>query len=107
MEPYDLLPRAQKDFVDLATYASEYNDAARDLITDTLFDCFELLAEYPQIGRSREGLAPGLRSFPVNRLKVTVFYFPTTDATGPPLIARILRQERDISPEMFESAGDK
>ena len=73
MDPYDLLPQAQKDFVDLAAYASEYNDAARDLLTDTLFDCFEL---------------------------------PTTDATGPPLIARILRQERDISPEMFSGEAE-
>ena len=101
MRSYDLLPSTRVDILALAEYASEYSDRARDLLTDTLFDCFERLFDFPELGRDRNELAPGLRSFPVNRLKVTVFYFATAEGRDRVLIARVLRQERDVGPSTF------
>ena len=101
MRSYDLLPRAREDILDLAASASAYTDEARDLLTDTLFDGFERLSDFPDLGRDRSELAPGLRSFPINRLKVTVFYFTTAEGRDRVLIARVLRQERDVGPGAF------
>ncbi len=105
MRGYDLLRPAQLDILDLAEYAGEYSNRARDTLTDTLFDAFDQIVDFPEMGRDRGELAEGLRSFPLNRLKVTVFYFPMPRGQDRMLIARVLRQEREIDPEMF-SGGE-
>ncbi len=101
MRAYDLLPAAYADVLDLASFASEYSDAARDAITDGLFDAFERIAAFPGLGRDRSDLAPGLRSFPVNRLRATVFYVETPGSGDAVLIVRVLRQERHVDPDAF------
>lgn len=99
MRAFDLSPAAVDDVLALAAFASEYSDAARDALTDGLFDAFERIAAFPGLGRDRGDLAPGLRSFPVNRLRATVFY----DAApgGRLQVVRVLRQERHIDPDAF------
>ncbi len=103
---FDLLRPAQLDILDLAEYAGEYSDRARDVLTDTLFDQFERLAEFPHLGRDRSEFAAGLRSLPVNRLRVTIYYFATPEDPDRVLIARVLRQERDVGPEAFGGGED-
>ena len=98
-----MLPSAREDILNLAEYASEYSDKARDLLTDTLFDSFDRLSDFPELGRDRSELAPGLRSFSINRLKVTVFYFTAAGGRDRVLIARVLRQERDVGSSAFTS----
>jgi toxin ParE1/3/4 len=59
--------RAQQDLDeiwDYVYYASNSADVARKLV-QTIASRFSLLASYPHIGRAREDLRPGLRSFPV------------------------------------------
>ena len=41
------------------------NEPAADRLTGTLKERFFLLSDYPYLGRSREDLRPGLRSYPV------------------------------------------
>lgn len=101
MRAYDLLPAAVTDILDLAAFASEYSDRARDTITDGLFDAFERIAAFPSLGRNRSDLAPGLRSFPVNRLRATVFYVETPEGRDAVLVVRVLRQERHVDPDAF------
>ncbi len=102
MRAFDLLPAALDDVLSLAAFASEYSDAARDTLTDGLFDAFERIADFPGLGRDRSTLAPGLRSFPVNRLRATVFYTETPGTDGAILIVRVLRQERHVDPDAFQ-----
>lgn len=98
---FDLLPAAVDDVLDLAAFASEYSDAARDALTDGLFDAVERIAAFPHLGRDRDDLAPGLQSFPVNRLRATLFYVATPDDRGAVQIVRVLRQERHVDPDAF------
>lgn len=101
MRAVDLLPEALADVLALAEFASEYSDAARDAYTDGSFDAFERLAAFPGLGRDRSDLAPGLRSFPVNRLRATVFYAEARGSVDAILIVRVLRQERHVDPDAF------
>lgn len=94
-------PQALEDIKEHFEYRKDYSDKAASRFAEHLITIISQFAHFGELGRSREELATGLRSFPVNRLKVTVFYFPSPHTTGLPLIARVLRQERDISPEMF------
>jgi toxin ParE1/3/4 len=59
---------------------------------DFLNDKFQLLASAPEIGRLREELAPGFRSFPVG--SNVVFCRPIRDGVE---IVRGLHGSRDIS----------
>ncbi len=98
---YDLLPGARDDLLHLADYASEYSDQARDVLTDALVDCFEALGDFPEMGRNREDLKPNLRSFPLQRLRVTVYYLTSDAKPNRVLIARLLRHRRDVQPRDF------
>ena len=59
----------------------------------TIWDTCTLLSRAPLIGRSREELAPDLRSFPVGNH--VIFYRPTTAGIE---VVRILGGVRDIPP---------
>ncbi|WP_420454071.1 type II toxin-antitoxin system RelE/ParE family toxin [Rubrivirga sp.] len=99
MSGYRVLPAAYDDLLDLVEHASDYSERARDALTDTLIECFERLSAFPNLGRARSDLDPRVRSFPVNRLRVTVYYFAPGEDVGELLIARVLRQGRDVSGE--------
>ena len=99
MTGYYVLPAAYDDLFDLVEYASSYDDDARDRLTDALIACFERLREFPALGRPREDLGPLVRSFPVNRLRVTVYYLVGNDPSEGVLIARVLRHERSVTRE--------
>ena len=103
MRRYDLSPRARHDILALAEHASRYDDTARDVLTDALVDCFERLAEFPGLGRKRPALRPGLRSVPLRRLRVTVFYEPTPDAADRVRIVRVLHQSQNTTANSFGS----
>ena len=99
---YDLLQAASDDILDLLAYVASYSDEASDRFVDALTDVFEKLAELPGMGRDRSYLVPGLRSFSVNALRVTVFYRETARASDRIEIARVLRQEREVTAAAFE-----
>ena len=78
----------------LFDYARTYSEAYEARFADALVECFERLAEYPYSGRARPELVPELRSTPVPRLKVMVYYFPAAEGRDRVRIVRVLRQER-------------
>ena len=106
MRRYDLLPPAQNDVLDLLAYVGDYSDSASDRFIDALFDRFEHPAEFPHLGRDRGEFADGLRSFPVKPLRVTIYYYVAQEGPDRVLIARVLRQERNVGPEAFGGGED-
>jgi toxin ParE1/3/4 len=88
-------PAAEADLFDIALHIAEDSLAASERFLDSFNDKFKLLASAPEIGRLREELAPGLRSFPVG--SYVVFYQPIKDGVE---IVRVLHGSRDI-PSLF------
>lgn len=60
-------PRARVDIDDLWTYIADDSEVQADSFVDRLTAKFELLASRPEVGRSRNDLITGLRSFPFDR----------------------------------------
>jgi toxin ParE1/3/4 len=86
-------PRAADDLVEIWVYIAEDDVARADALIDDVDAKFHLLAEQPMLGRSREELAPGLRSLPLDRY--VIFYEVIPDGVA---IVRVLHGARDLGP---------
>ena len=84
-------PRAQDDTTDIWCYIAEDSEIQADAFVDRLDAKLQLLAAQPALGRRREELAPGLRSFPMGRY--VIFYEVIMDGIA---VARILHSARDL-----------
>ncbi len=89
------LPEAQADLHQIWDYIAEGDVDAATRFVDLAEEKCSLLARSPDIGRVRDELAPGLRSFPVG--KYVIFY---GRAKGGIEIVRVLSSWRDI-PALF------
>ena len=65
MTAYRLTARARRDILRIWTYIAEDSETAADRFADLLIQHFQLLGANPHIGRRRDELRPGYRSFPV------------------------------------------
>lgn len=84
-------PRAKADLAEIWRYIAIDSDAVADTFIATLHAKFQVIANSPNIGRARDALAVGVRSFPVGRY--VVFYRVLSDAV---VIIRVLHSARDI-----------
>lgn len=91
--PHLRSPQADSDLDDIWLYiASESGSVdVADRVIDSIVGRFLLLARYPRIGRSRDELRTGLRSFPVG--DYVVFYRISGEYV---VILRVLHGRRDI-----------
>ena len=85
-----LQPRAKADLSDILQFIAEDSDDQADAFIDLIDQKFQLLAQQSGLGRRREELAEGLRSFPVGRY--VIFYLPIS---GGVQIVRVLHGGRD------------
>ena len=60
-----LQPRAKADLAEIWEFIADDSDAHADAFIDLIDQKFQVLAHQPGIGRRRDELADGLRSFPV------------------------------------------
>jgi toxin ParE1/3/4 len=97
----ELTDLADQDIFEVSVYIAQNRglEVAQGFI-DTINDKFLLLAGSPGLGRSREELAPGLRSFTVG--KYVIFY---RLISGGILVVRVLHGARDIT-SIFEVEQD-
>lgn len=102
MRRYDVHERAIGDILDLSEYISDYSEKAGDALIDDVFTCFEQLSEFPHLGRERRELGVELRSFALNRRRLTIFYYAQPEQRHRVLIARVLRQERSAGDVAFD-----
>jgi len=84
-------PLAETDIVEIWDYIADDSHAAADRWVDRVDEQFSLLATQAMIGRSRDELAPGIRSFPVGRY--VIFYVPLDDGID---VVRVLHSARDV-----------
>ena len=84
-------PLAETDVLEIWDYIADDSLAAADRWLDRLDEKFRLLATQPMMGRARDELAPGVRSFPIGRY--VVFYVPLDDGID---VVRVLHGVRDI-----------
>ena len=96
MKQYRVSDAARADLDEIWLYIAQDDPDAADGFIQTLVSRFPRLASMPSLGRSREELSAGLRSFPVQ--KYVIFYRPREDRVE---IVRVLSGARDLPP-LFE-----
>lgn len=87
---------AKRDLKDIWKYIAADNAEAADGLLDHLESTALLLARSPLLGRSRDGLVAGMRSFPVGTY--VIFYLPIKNGIT---IVRVLSGYRDLD-SLFE-----
>ncbi|SRR6266446_2862851 len=87
---------AHWDLVQIATGVGGEDPAAADRLLDMIEEKCRLLAQFPEMGRKREELAPALRSFPVGNY--LIFYRARAEGIQ---VIRVLHGARDLPP-LFE-----
>ncbi|GET39381.1 type II toxin-antitoxin system RelE/ParE family toxin [Microseira wollei] len=91
MNRYRLSQQAEQDLEDLWVYLAQQDKIAADRQVARLLDRFPMLAQFPNMGRQRNELFTGLRSFPVK--PYIIFYTILPERVE---IVRILHQSRDL-----------
>ncbi len=86
-----LTPSANRDLADIWMFIAADNPAQADDFIDLIDAKFQNLSRQPGLGRRREELAAGLRSFPVGRY--VIFYLQVQDCLQ---IVRVLHGARDV-----------
>ena len=97
-----LQPRAKADLSDIWQFMAEDSDDQADAFIDLIDQKFQLLAQQSGLGRRREELAEGLRSFPVGRY--VIFYLPIPGGVH---IVRLLHGARDIEAAVTKPVADE
>jgi toxin ParE1/3/4 len=87
-----LSPAAVHDLEEIAAYVAAERASAVGGVLDTIEAACRLVAEYPSVGRARDEIDEGVRSFPVGAY--VLFYYVDAEVVG---IARILHARRDIA----------
>ncbi|HEX6860639.1 MAG TPA: type II toxin-antitoxin system RelE/ParE family toxin [Caulobacteraceae bacterium] len=89
-------PEAKRDAISIWLWVADDNPKAADRLLKRFGDVAALLADNPGMGRAREDLAPGLRTFPVG--EYLIFYRAIKGGID---IVRLLHGRRDIGPGLF------
>jgi toxin ParE1/3/4 len=91
MNRYRISRQAEQDLEDIWVYTAQNDEVAADLVIANILDKFPMLAKFPDMGKKRDDLLKGLRSFPVK--PYLIFYNRTSNRIE---IVRVLHQSRDI-----------
>jgi len=94
MSRFQLSAQAELDLEDIWAYIARDNEQAADALIDEIIERFPKLANFPEMGKTRNELLEGLRSFPVKRY--VIFYRRINQGIE---IFRILNQARNIESE--------
>ena len=84
-------PQAAADILEICDYIAEDSIVEADRWVDRLDEKLALWATQPMMGRSRDELAPRVRSLPFGRY--VVFFEPLSDGID---VVRVLHGSRDI-----------
>jgi len=93
---FELSEPAKNDLKEIWFYISEHSPASADCLLRSFKEKFQLLADNPKLGKSRNEFIINLRSFPYKNY--TIFYFPLQTGVE---IHRVLHSARDFE-DLFE-----
>ncbi|MBD2609178.1 type II toxin-antitoxin system RelE/ParE family toxin [Scytonema hofmannii FACHB-248] len=88
---YFVSPQAAQDLQEIHDYLFVKNPDTANKFLDAMAQKFEILANFPNMGRRRDELSPILRSFPVD--DYLIFYRPIADGIE---ITRVVSGYRDL-----------
>ncbi|MGF1675920.1 MAG: type II toxin-antitoxin system RelE/ParE family toxin [Rivularia sp. (in: cyanobacteria)] len=88
---YFVSPQAAQDLQDIHDYLFAKNPDTANKFLDTIAHKFEMLANFPNMGRKRDELLTSLRSFPVD--DYLIFYTQLEEEIE---IARVVSGYRDL-----------
>lgn len=91
MGSYHLAIHAERDMFDVWVYIAKDSETAADKMLYRLTEHFIMLSDNPFLGRLRDNLLPGMRSYPVHSF--VILYQPIDDGVE---ILRILSGYRDL-----------
>lgn len=80
MSFYFVSPQATQDLAQINDYLFAGDSQVADRFLSNITQKFELLANFPNMGRRRDELSSSLRSFPVD--DYLIFYRPIEDGIG-------------------------
>jgi toxin ParE1/3/4 len=86
-------PSFLDDLTEAYDYLASRNPVAADRLLDEIEFLVELLGNFPAIGRRRDELGAGIRSFRIRRFNHIAFYRTTADAV---VLLRLLHGARNI-----------
>ena len=87
------LSRATDDLAEIWDYIADDSETQADLLIDTIDRKLKLLAEQPNLGRSRHELAENMRSLPIGRYVIFYIVMPSCIQ-----VVRVLHGARDLAP---------
>ena len=90
-------PVAAQDIAGVWNHIADDSLRAADRWVDQLDEQFQLLATQSLMGRARDELSPGLRSFPFGRY--VIFYKPIEGGID---VVRVLHSARDVDAQFGE-----
>ena len=93
--------QADRDLNDIWDFIADADQTQADKFIDLLLEKCELLARFPEMGRTRHEFIVNLRSFPVKNY--SVFYLPVENGIE---ISPVLHASRDIT-EVFDEMIDE
>lgn len=91
--------QAVEDLEDIWTYIAEDSVSRADGFVDRIYAKCVDLSELEGVGRARDELLPGLKSFPFKRY--VIYFYRSSSRVD---IVRVLHSARDVD-EMFELTG--
>lgn len=91
MNSYKLSYKAEQDLEDIWVYLAQQNQLAADKQIAKIFNRLPMLAQFPDMGKTRNDLLQGTRSFPIK--PYIIYYSKITDGVE---IIRVLHQSRDV-----------
>ncbi|MEO1427637.1 MAG: type II toxin-antitoxin system RelE/ParE family toxin [Cyanobacteria bacterium J06633_8] len=91
MNSYKLSHKAEQDLEDIWVYIAQQNQLAADKQIAQILNRLPMLAQFPDMGKTRDNLLQGLKSFPIK--PYIIYYLKITDGVE---VVRVLHQSRDI-----------
>ncbi|WP_013321353.1 type II toxin-antitoxin system RelE/ParE family toxin [Gloeothece verrucosa] len=92
MNRFRLSRQAEQDLEDIWVYLAQQDELLADQQIAQILNRFPMLSQFPDLGKQRDDLLVGLRSFPVK--PYLIFYTKTVEGIE---IIRVLHQARDVN----------
>jgi toxin ParE1/3/4 len=90
-------PKFIDDLSNAYAYLADRNPHAADRLLDEVETLITLLAAFPELGRGRDDLRAGVRSFRVRKFRFVLFYRVAEDNL---VLLRLLHGARDTTAEV-------